>query len=142
MKKIIALLVFLSLVISPFAVVKASDKKSQSVSSDERVIVKMVDSKVLNQAVKFGATYLEKKSNLILMDKPKSKSMQAFLKEIRKNPGVIYAEPDYKIQLLAAPNDPHYGKQWHLNTIGAEKAWNSSTGSNTIVAFNSSTNPL
>ena len=96
MKKIIALLVFLSLVISPFAVVKASDKKSQSVSSDERVIVKMVDSKVLNQAVKFGATYLEKKSNLILMDKPKSKSMQSFLKEIRKNPKSEKAKKEVK----------------------------------------------
>lgn len=135
MKKLMALVLFLSLVISPLAQVKAAGGNAQSTdATNERVIVKMVDSKIINHFLKFGVQYLEKKSNLITLDKPKGKSMQTFLSEIKKNPGVLYVEPDYKVQLFATPNDPDYKNQWHLNKIGAEQAWATAKGSKTVVA--------
>ncbi len=47
--------------------------------------------------------------------------------------GVVYAEPNYRVRALAAPNDPLYGQQWAHAKIGSEGAWALSTGSNTLI---------
>ncbi len=60
------------------------------------------------------------------------------------DPAVRYAEPDYRISLTATPNDPSFPLLWGLqNTgqaggipgadIGATAAWNTTTGSSSIV---------
>ncbi len=36
---------------------------------------------------------------------------------------VLYAEPDYPMELFALPNDPHLGKQWGVNMLGAGLVW-------------------
>ncbi|HEX8181559.1 MAG TPA: S8 family serine peptidase, partial [Pyrinomonadaceae bacterium] len=53
---------------------------------------------------------------------------------------VLYAEPNYLRHKLRAPNDPRYAEQWALkntaqagNDIGAETAWNTTTGDRSIV---------
>src|SRR5688500_8354355 len=52
-------------------------------------------------------------------------------------PGVRYAEPDYRYELTAAPNDPMYDELWGLSAdkpagidagIRAGAAWNTTTG--------------
>ncbi|WP_148630555.1 S8 family serine peptidase [Bacillus sp. E214] len=69
------------------------------------------------------------------LQKPNSKSMAAFLKELKKNPGVLYAEPDYKVTLDGLSNDPLLNKQWHHNAIQSGQAWDTTKGSQqTIVA--------
>ena len=45
------------------------------------------------------------------------------MREIKKNPNVAYAEPDYIAHTTAAPNDPFYRRQWGLQDIQAAAAW-------------------
>lgn len=63
---------------------------------------------------------------------------------LRNNPHVEYAEPNYLVQMEAAPNDPSYPDLWGLNNTGqtggtpgsdidAERAWNVSTGSHNVM---------
>ncbi len=49
------------------------------------------------------------------------------------NPWVEYVEPNVRYEMAALPNDPEYPKQWHLNQIGAPKAWDVTTGSEDVI---------
>ncbi|HEU4413511.1 MAG TPA: S8 family serine peptidase, partial [Candidatus Angelobacter sp.] len=62
----------------------------------------------------------------------------------RNNPSVLYAEPDYIVQVTGTPNDPFFSTQWNLlnagqnsGTVGADihaaEAWNITTGSAGVV---------
>ena len=60
------------------------------------------------------------------------------IKEFKKRVDVVYAEPNYIAYALMVPNDPYYKYQWHLDNpkyggIQMEKAWDISTGSNSVV---------
>ncbi len=48
---------------------------------------------------------------------------------LRRQPDVLYAEPNYIFRALATPNDPHFIRQYGLNKIGAPQAWDTRTGS-------------
>jgi subtilisin family serine protease len=50
---------------------------------------------------------------------------------LRRQPDVLYAEPNYILHAAATPNDPHFvsGLQYGLNKIGAPQAWDTKTGS-------------
>lgn len=54
---------------------------------------------------------------------------------LRLQPDVLYAEPNYILHADVTPNDPHFlaGRQPNMNTIGAPTAWNTQTGSASIV---------
>jgi Subtilase family len=56
------------------------------------------------------------------------------LEKLRRDPRVRYAEPNFLVHADAIPNDPSYGQLWGLHRIGADAAWNSSTGSTGVVA--------
>ncbi len=56
-------------------------------------------------------------------------------------PGVEYIEPDLRMYATLVPNDPRYHEQWSLvspsvnaGAINAESAWNTTTGSDVVVA--------
>ena len=51
----------------------------------------------------------------------------------RSSANVSLAEPDYNISSSNTPNDPNISQQWGLNAIGAEQAWNTTTGSGSII---------
>jgi len=62
----------------------------------------------------------------------------------RNNPNVLYAEPDYIVQVTGVPNDPFFSTQWNLQnngqnggTVGADihatQAWNITTGNAGVV---------
>ena len=46
---------------------------------------------------------------------PPGRSLEDALATYRKNPNVLYAEPDYQYQLNAVPNDPFYNTLWAIN---------------------------
>jgi hypothetical protein len=53
-------------------------------------------------------------------------------------PGVLYAEPNYKLHLTAnettaTPNDPSFGSLWGLSKINAPGAWDITTGNSNVV---------
>jgi serine protease len=56
------------------------------------------------------------------------------LKQLRARPDVIWAEPVIRYQKLWIPDDPDFGKQWHLKAAGAEKAWDATRGEGVTVA--------
>ena len=63
----------------------------------------------------------------------------ALLRQLRADPSVEYAQPDYLMQALAFnPDDTYYGLQWHYSHstagIQAPNAWDISTGAGLVVA--------
>lgn len=63
----------------------------------------------------------------------------AFLAQLRSDPAVQYAQPDYiKQRLDVTPNDPYLNLQWHYTHptagIHAPTAWDTSTGEGVVVA--------
>ena len=44
----------------------------------------------------------------------RSKNAEALVAALAKNPHVEYVEPNYILELVAAPNDPQYGQLWGL----------------------------
>jgi len=47
---------------------------------------------------------------------------------LRRRPEVLYAEPNYTVQPLLAPNDNFYPRQWHFPLINLPQAWDTTTG--------------
>lgn len=75
---------------------------------------------------------------------PQGSTVEATLQSYRRNPNVLYAEPDYIVNAFVTPNDPQFSAQWNLQntgqaggTVGADihavQAWNLSTGSSSVV---------
>ena len=56
------------------------------------------------------------------------------LLNLKRDPNVIYAEPNYIRHASFIPNDPFYRHQWHFPAINLESAWDLKKGSNAIVA--------
>jgi subtilisin family serine protease len=53
---------------------------------------------------------------------------------LRREPDVLYAEPNYIMHALGVPNDPFFGEQYGLAKIGAQQVWdNFTTGSSEVV---------
>ena len=55
------------------------------------------------------------------------------IKSLRKDPRVRYAEPNYRVNALAGPNDQSYPLQWHYPLIGLPDAWETTTGDPGVV---------
>jgi thermitase len=80
-------------------------------------------------------------SGIQVVTLPENLSVDDAIEEYRKNPDVLYAEPNYIYHISAiTPDDPLYGYQWGLHNTGtpgadisAPDAWGISTGSNFVV---------
>ncbi|MCP4220505.1 MAG: S8 family serine peptidase [bacterium] len=62
----------------------------------------------------------------------------AILKALNADASVLYAEPDYLVEVAAVPNDPSYASLWGLHSgsdidIDAPEAWDISTGGSDVV---------
>ena len=53
---------------------------------------------------------------------------------LEKAPRIEVVEPHAKVRALFVPNDPLLKDQWHLSRVGAERAWDFSTGRGVTVA--------
>ena len=65
--------------------------------------------------------------------------METLLVELRRDPSVMYAQPDYiKHALDTTPNDPEFSRLWHYTNpttgIRAPLAWDTSKGDGVVVA--------
>jgi subtilisin family serine protease len=83
-------------------------------------------------------------NGLQIVQLDQGKSLSEMLNYYRRNPNVLYAEPDYIVHAFDTPNDPQFSSQWNLQntgqnggTVGADihatLAWNLSTGSSNVV---------
>src|SRR6266536_1410026 len=55
------------------------------------------------------------------------------IEALKKQADVLYAEPNYILQADRTPNDPRFGELYGLTKIGAPQAWDTTTGSNSVV---------
>ncbi|MFH1288317.1 MAG: S8 family peptidase, partial [bacterium] len=62
-------------------------------------------------------------------------TVERAIKNLRNDPDVEFAEPNYVRYLLdKLPDDPRFDELWGLGKIDAHKAWDISTGSGNVVA--------
>ena len=111
----------------------------KTVSSDQRSAL----------SVRFGATPLHYNRNfdvhVLQFSKADGKvSIDKVLQELRKDPNIEWAEPNYMRYPLEVPNDPQFPQQWHLRNTGqgggtpgadihAEAAWDITKGDAQVV---------
>ena len=70
-----------------------------------------------------------------VVELPTGASPQAAAADLEDDPGVRWAQPDYRVTALATPNDPLFSQLWGLQKISAPQAWDIATGStSTVVA--------
>ena len=56
-----------------------------------------------------------------------------FARRLAGDPRVLYAEPNYYLELLGKPNDTYLDDQWNLLEFGLPAAWDLETGTGKVV---------
>ena len=74
-----------------------------------------------------------KRTGLSVLKLSKNKTVNQILAELRNDPSVIYAEPDYIIKIDSTPDDAYYGDLWGLTKISATTAWQYTMGLKSVV---------
>jgi thermitase len=57
----------------------------------------------------------------------------AIVEQLKADPMVEYAEPNYRYYALGTPNDPGFSQQWGLTNVQAPAAWDITTGSASVI---------
>jgi len=65
-------------------------------------------------------------------DRAKWETLMA-IKALRKDPAVVYAEPNYILKASVIPNDEFYALQWHYPLINLPAAWDLEIGNASII---------
>ena len=52
---------------------------------------------------------------------------------LKRQPDVLYAEPNYILHSAGVPNDPLFANQYGMTKVGAPQAWDVTQGSSNIV---------
>jgi subtilisin family serine protease len=68
-------------------------------------------------------------TNMSLLKIHNMKDLITVATKLSKNPLVEYVEPNYRMQPKYVASDPYFYKQWYLNKVEAEKAWDITLGS-------------
>ena len=61
--------------------------------------------------------------NVVRITAPRGANRNLLLAQLRKMPGVEYAEINHRYRLLQEPDDPGLAGQWYLSNINAFRAW-------------------
>jgi len=56
--------------------------------------------------------------NIVIVKAPDGVDMAVLVEAYEKLDEVVYAHPDWPLELYETPDDPHYSHQWGLNNIG------------------------
>jgi thermitase len=72
------------------------------------------------------------KVDAVVVDVP-SGSVASFVTEVKENGLSKYVEPSVEYQAFMVPNDPYWSLQWGPQMIQADYAWNTTTGSKTVL---------
>ncbi|MBE9540257.1 MAG: S8 family peptidase, partial [Proteobacteria bacterium] len=70
----------------------------------------------------------DKKARLLNPDLQARWETLVSIKTLRRDPAVVFAEPNYRVHALAVPNDTAYPTQWHYPLINLPAAWDMTTG--------------
>ncbi len=69
----------------------------------------------------------------VIKFRSRSQGVAAMVRALSARADVLYAEPDYIVTRMVEPNDPSYGSLWAMPKISAPGAWDSFTGSASVV---------
>ncbi|MBI5375383.1 MAG: S8 family serine peptidase [Candidatus Schekmanbacteria bacterium] len=77
-----------------------------------------------------GASVIKsiKKLNYYILKLADGEDPLVVSENFKKHNIIEVSEPNYIARIMAVPNDTYYPKQWALQKIGAEKAWDITTG--------------
>jgi len=67
------------------------------------------------------------------MKLPEGMTVKEAMEIYQDDPDVEYAEPNYVRRASLVPNDPDFGELWGLQNVDAPEAWDTQTGSSTLV---------
>jgi serine protease len=81
----------------------------------------------------FSPTQLEATTRIELASVA-ADDMASVLEKLSRDPRVEFAEPLAKVRASFVPNDPLAGEQWHMQRIGAQRAWDFAIGRGVTVA--------
>jgi subtilisin family serine protease len=73
-------------------------------------------------------------SDLHIVDVP-DYAEEGIVASLANHPHIKLAELDRMVYPAMTPNDPYYGSEWHLLTMGAPAAWNATQGTGIIIAI-------
>lgn len=75
---------------------------------------------------------------------PEGATVEETISRLKKDPNIEYAEPNYRVKIQLAPNDPYYNSSgswgqtyddlWGIKKIQCEQAWDISQGEGIVVA--------
>jgi serine protease len=92
---------------------------------------------ILSLAREFGLSFfptaLESETKEEIADVP-ADSMADLMARLARDPRVEGVEPLARVRAFFAPNDPLLKDQWHMERIGASRAWDFATGRGVTVA--------
>jgi len=72
-------------------------------------------------------------SNILKLEIDETLNPLVVIRDLKNDPNIEYAEPVYKRELFAVPNDPKYSQQPYLNQIYAPQAWDIQKGDSNVV---------
>jgi serine protease len=84
-------------------------------------------------SVSFSPTGLERETKTEIAEVALGR-MDEVRRKLEAEPTIDVVEPNARVRALFVPNDPLFKEQWHLARIGAERAWDFSTGRGVTVA--------
>jgi thermitase len=94
-------------------------------SAEPQKVVATIHGRVLSEI---------KNLNAMVIILPQGVSIVDSIRKFQGIPGVKYAEPNYIYHALLVPNDPFFAtKQWGPQKINAPAAWDTTTGSPSVV---------
>jgi hypothetical protein len=81
-----------------------------------------------------SAKNLSKDQGLVVVENPPGLSVPDAVERYKRNPNVLYAEPDFVVSAVGTtPNDALWSQQWDMTKIAAPTAWGSQTSANDVV---------
>ena len=132
-----------------------TDLSDSSLYAPGEVLIKWASGMMKTEAsdtllVQLGGTRIQSFESISIdhVRLPEGRSVESAIAELKGNPKVVYAEPNYTRKLNATPNDTHFSLQWGLHNSGqkvdgvtgiadadidAPEAWDISTGSKGVV---------
>ncbi len=168
-RAVLALVIIFAMVISIGIVsVNAVQGYIASENHEKRILVKYKDNgesdsvkvQLKNQTKnKLNLNKIETKKkyeqrNIELLEIGLNDDIDKVIKELKSNPNVLYAQPDYAVKSSSLPQDPKFGEEWGLSNTGqtvagepgttgvvgtsgidinALKAWDVTTGNSTTI---------
>ena len=93
------------------------------------------ESRVRSRMQSFGAQEIKRSKRGFRVLKVTAANRDKLLAQLKQDPSIEIAEPDYIAQAIAIPNDPQFPSQWHHPKIQTPQAWDVTLGtSSTVVA--------